>query len=120
MKRTIEQTAVLIATLLKRSEKKRARLSEKTIRVLSKRRTLRDAFKDELRTELDDLGIHLIQLNRGGFAVIAISALEGAEMITARGHMPEILKKLKSQVDDKFFDDLRGDIEEDEGDEDGE
>jgi hypothetical protein len=120
VKRTFEETAVLIASLLKRSGKKRARISERTIRVLSKRKTLRDAFKQELRSELDDLGIHLIQLDRGGFAVLAISAVEGAEMITAKEYLADVLKELKNGAGAKFFNKLRDDLEvgqEDEGDE---
>ena len=117
MKRTMEQTALLVATLLKRSGKRRARISEKTIRVLSKRKTLRDSFKELLRGELDDLGIHLVQLDRGGFALIAISALEGAEPINAKEYLADELKTLKKGVHDDFFDELRKEIEADEGEE---
>jgi hypothetical protein len=110
-RRSVEETAVLIATLLNRANKKRARISERTLRVLSKRKTLRDAFKQELRDELDDLGIHLVQLNRGGFAAIAISALEGAEAITAKQYMPDILEELKSGNADRALKKLRADVE---------
>lgn len=119
MKRTVEQTSLLVATLLKRSGKRRARISEKTIRVLSKRKTLRDSFKKLLRGELDDLGIHLVQLDRGGFALIAISALEGAEPITAKEYLADELKSLKKgkRVDETFFEKLTEEIESDEGEE---
>ena len=119
MKRTTEQTAVLVALLLKRSGQKRARLSENTIRILSKRRTLRDAFKDRLRAELDDIGLHLVQLERGGFGIIPINALDGAVAITAKKYLAEDLKRLKKGVDDAFFEKLRKEVDEDadEGDE---
>lgn len=120
MKRSIQETALLVATLLNRAKKKRARISEKTIRFLSQRKTLRDAFKQELRDELDDLGIHLVQLNRGGFTAIAISALEGAEAIKAVHYMPDILEELKSGSVERVFKKIRAEVEageEDESDE---
>src|ERR1700722_7636268 len=100
MKRTTEETAILVALLLKPSGQKRARLSESTIRVLSKRKTLRDAFKERLRSELDDIGIHIVQLERGGFGVIPIRALNGAPAITAKRYLGDELKKLKKDSDD--------------------
>lgn len=118
MKPNAEETAVLVASLLQRSQERRARISERTIRLLSRRRTLRDAFKDRLRDELDDLGIHLVQLERGGFGVIPITALDGARAITAKRYMPDELKKLKKAPDESFFIRLRDEITEeiDEGD----
>jgi len=122
MKPNAEQTAVLVASLLHRSQERRARISERTIRILSRRRTLRDAFKDRLRAELDDLGIHLVQLERGGFGVIPINALDGARSITAKKYMPDELKKLKKGADEGFFDRLRTEVSKDtdDGDEDDE
>jgi hypothetical protein len=113
MKRSAEETAILVSALLKRSEQRRARVSDKTIRVLSNRRTLRDAFKERLRAELDDIGIHLVQLERGGFGVIPINALDGAPAITAKKYLPEELKKLKKGADDAFFQKLRIEVNED-------
>jgi hypothetical protein len=122
MKTTAEQTAVLVAILLRRSEERRARLSERTIRILSRRRTLRDAFKESLRAELDDMGIHLMQLERGGFGVIPIDALAGARAITAKKYLPEELKRLRKGADEAFFEKLRNEVAEDvdEGDTDDE
>jgi hypothetical protein len=119
MKTTAEETAVLVAALLRRSEQRRARISESTIRVLSRRRTLRDAFKESLRAELDDIGIHLVQLERGGFGVILIKALDGAPAITAKKYLSDEMKKLKKGADEAFFGKLRDEINEDgdEGDE---
>ena len=110
MKTSAEQTAVMIAALLKRSEQRRARISESTIRVLSKRRTLRDAFKEQLRTELDDIGIHLVQLERGGFGVIPITALDGAPAITAKKYLSDELRKLKKGPDEAIFEKLRREV----------
>jgi hypothetical protein len=106
MKRSAEQTAILVAVLLKRSEQRRARVSDKTIRRLSKRRTLRDAFKERLRAELDDVGIHLVELERGGFGVIPINALDGAPAITAKKYLPDEMRKLRTG-DDRLFEKLK-------------
>jgi hypothetical protein len=113
MKRSTERTAILVGALLRRSGQRRARISENTIRVLSKRRTLRDAFKERLRAELDDIGIHLVQLERGGFGVIPINALDGAPAITAKKYLADELKKLKKGDDDAFFEKLRNEVDED-------
>ena len=103
MKRSTERTAVLVATLLKRSGQRRARISENTIRVLSKRRTLRDSFKERLRAELDDIGIHLVQLGRGGFGIIPIDALDGAPAITAKKYMADELGNSKKAMTTRFL-----------------
>lgn len=72
------QTAVLIA-----------------MRILLRRKPLRDAFKEMLRAELHDLGIHLVQLERGGFGLIPVRALDGAPAITAKKNLMEVAEKLK-------------------------
>lgn len=95
MQRTAEQAAILIALLFKRADVKRARISERTIRILSKRRSLRVAFLDRLDSELDDLGLHIIELERGGFGLIPISALDGAETILAKNYLSAELKALR-------------------------
>lgn len=112
MYRSIEQTAILLAVLLKRAESKRARVSEKTIRVLSKRKTLRVAFISELISALDDLGVHMVELHRGGFGLIPISALDGAPAILAKNYMGEDLKQVR-QHGEKAFAKLKEEITED-------
>lgn len=95
--RTAEQTATLLALLFKRAEKKRARVSEKTIRILSGRTALRDAFLQRLASAVDDLGLHLIPLERGGFGLIPISALNGAPSILSKRYILTELKELKKR-----------------------
>jgi len=114
MKRTAQETAILIALLRKRAAVKRARISVKTVRKLSKRRVLRTAFLDSLSRELDDLGVHMIQLERGGLGVILTSALEGAPPILARTYLDEDLKKLKRNEEEfkRFRAELEPDVEE--------
>ncbi len=114
MHRTTEQTAVLLALLFKRANLKRARISEKTIRVLSKRRSLRAVFLQGLRAALDDFGLHMIELDRGGFGLIPVSALDGAQAILAKNYISEDLKTLRQQEkqnrQEKAFADLREEV----------
>jgi len=118
MRPNAEQTAVLIATLLHRSGERRARISERTVRILSRRRPLRDVFKEKLRDELDDLGIHFVQLERGGFGLIPAKALDGAPAITAKKYLSAEVTKLK-KADHRFFERVRSEVTNDsvEGDE---
>lgn len=87
--RTAEETALLVALLLKRSEKNRARISRQTVLRLSKRSIIRTAFLNMLKNHLDDLGIILIELERGGYGIIPSTALEGAPAITAKRYMDD-------------------------------
>jgi|SRR5947209_18246416 hypothetical protein len=93
--RTVEESALLIALLFKRSEQKRARLSTATIRRLSGRKNIRRSFLCVLEGGLDDLGLILVELDRGGYGLIAASSLDGAPAITAKKYLPkEIRAKL--------------------------
>ncbi len=109
MKRSPEETALLISLLFKRSGQKRGRLSGNTIRLLSKRQYLRVAFLHALQEQLDDFGFVLLELERGGFGIIPISALDGAPAITAKKYLAGDLTGLKRGKID--FEDIRRDLE---------
>ncbi|GGX23289.1 hypothetical protein [Undibacterium macrobrachii] len=111
-----KQVALIIAVLFKRSEKTRARVSEKTIKSLARRTTLRSAFTSDLRCWLEDFGILLVQLDRGGFALVTIAALEGAPTILAKNYVKEERKALASGTlnEDTLFEELGITSEEDE------
>lgn len=94
--RTSRESALLLALLFKRSEKTRVRLSTVTVKKLSKRKHLRTAFIEKLTDQLDDIGLVLIELERGGFGLIPASALNGAPSVTAKKYLIEDLKKLRS------------------------
>ncbi|MBI2218587.1 MAG: hypothetical protein HYU51_14960 [Candidatus Rokubacteria bacterium] len=108
--RTAEETAILTALLLKRANEKRARVSTKTIRRLSQRRTIRRAFLDMLEQHLDDLGVILIELDRGGYGLIAASTLDGARAVTAKKFLSKELSALRDKAIN--FDRLRLEVEE--------
>jgi hypothetical protein len=108
MQRTAEETAILLSLLFTRAKAKRARVSEKTVRHLSKRTRLRTVFLDKLREALDEIDLHFIELGRGGFGIIPISALDGAQAIMARQYLVEDLRKLKQGK--KTFDDFRAEV----------
>ena len=116
---TPEETAKLVALLLKRTEKKRARISRKTLLRLSKRRIIRTVFLDLLKANLENWGLILIELERGGYGMIPSSALEGAPPITDKKYLqdvlrvrirfPSIRKELEQDVDIEENDDDDGD-----------
>lgn len=82
--------ALRLAVLLKRSGKTRGRVSDKTMRLLAGRpKQLRVPLIARIRDRLDDLGISLMGLDRGGFALVASAALEGAPPMTAKSIMPD-------------------------------
>ena len=108
MIRTAEETAILAALLLQKSGLKRGRVSEKTIRKLSKRSQLRRVFIGRLTEQLDDLGLILVELERGGFGIMASSVLEGTPAITAKKYLSEDLSRLKEGR--ISFDEIRANI----------
>ncbi len=113
MIRTAEETALLIALLLKRSTQKRARVSINTIRRISKRKHIRGAFIEMLDNHLDSLGVILVEIDRGGYGLIPSSVLDGAPAITAKKYLTQDLDKLKSKKIN--FDDIRTELDEDIG-----
>lgn len=78
MRRSYDETATLLALLLHRFGKTRCRVSKKTFEVISQRARLHRSFIELVRVGLEDLGVVLFDLERGGFALVAASALEGA------------------------------------------
>lgn len=115
MKRTTEETALLIALLLKRAGGTRGRVSESTVRRLSKRHHLRSAFKDDLRKELEDLGLLFVEIDRGGFGLQRHTALNGAPALTAKRYLADELPKLdEGRI---RFDKIREEVETGEADE---
>ncbi|MBX9583582.1 MAG: hypothetical protein K2X87_25045 [Gemmataceae bacterium] len=105
--RSGEEVALLVALLFKRSDQKRARLSATTLRRLAKRRSIRTAFLVRVSQHLDDLGLILIELERGGYGLIAASTLDGAPAITAKKYLPnEVRGPIK-------FDAIRKELEQD-------
>lgn len=94
------EAALLIALLLKRSEQRRARISEKTLKRISQRTRLRSAFVQDVADELADLEILLVELNRGGYGILPASAMESAPAIHARDHiLAEVRAARRGELD---------------------
>jgi hypothetical protein len=111
MRRTPRETALLVALLLKRSEKTRGRISTATIRRLSKRKHIRQPFIELFDKYLGDLGVALIDIERGGFAIVASSALNGAPPLTARRYLLNDLRRIRQGEID--FDRIQAELEDD-------
>ena len=80
--RTPQETATGIAFLLKRSNLTRARVSEKTIRIMAKRKRLRSAFIVAVTSSLTDFGWSVCEIESGGFGAIQTKALEAAKTVS--------------------------------------
>lgn len=85
MYRSYDHIALILAALLKESGRTRLRISDKTFRMASGRPTaIRRALVEGVEGWLADYGVMMIELDRGGYALIATSALEGAPSTTLK------------------------------------
>lgn len=106
----VERVAYLLALMLKRSNKTKGRLSEKTLRIVSGRQRLRGAFHMNLYENLANLGLEIVELDRGGYALFHRSILEGVPVLTAKNlisreerrslSLEEIIRELGGVNDD--------------------
>jgi hypothetical protein len=87
--------------MLHRSGKARGRVSEKTLKLVARRTNLRGAFEKEVKDWLDYYAVWLLPLDRGGWALVAKSALEGAPPITAMNFIKAELKALNDNTLDE-------------------
>ena len=98
---TPNTTALRIAYMLSQAGLKKARLSGKTLKLLSDRDRTRVAFVNSVKLCLEDLGYGMIELARGGFAVFESSFLEGVPAITARKYLPR--SERETLTDDDLY-----------------
>ena len=96
-RRSVEETAVLLALVFKRCGLAQARVSDKTIRLVSGRKRLEGSFRQNLKDELGEYGMEIVRLDTGDHALIKVSALEAAEAVTAAKTLtPEQLERLRA------------------------
>lgn len=98
MYRPYHSIALVLAVLLKRSGKSRMRISDATFRLISGRATVRDALISNVKAWLEDYGSLMFRLERGGYAIVAISAFEGAPNQTLRNGFPDWRKATDSSM----------------------
>ncbi len=112
--RRSETVALLLAVMLHRSGKTRGRVSEKTLKLVARRTNLRGAFETEVGDWLNSYEVWFLPLERGGWALVAKSALEGAPPLTAVNYIRDELKALNDGTFDEtdIVDELGfGDVE---------
>lgn len=91
--RNARDVAILLAVMLKRSGINRVRVSKKSVAELRCGR-IRPVFFVELQNECADLGVTLVELTTGGYAMIVTSSLNGAKVqIPNKHYSPEELAK---------------------------
>jgi hypothetical protein len=110
--RTAEETALLLALLIKRSGETRIRVSDKTVRRVAQRSYIRTAFLSMLSQHLQDLGLNMTELERGGYGLIRASVLEGAPAATAKNYLGDVLSQLKKSPShiEKIRAEIEGDV----------
>lgn len=111
--RTTEDTALLVKLLLYRSDQKRARISEKTIKLLARRQRLKAGFVRDLQDRLDDAGLMLVELSSGGFGLITSASLEGAPTVTAKKYLKDDLARVRKNPTEALKE-IRREVETDE------
>lgn len=99
--RRSETVALLLAVMLLRSGKTRGRVSEKTLKLVARRTNLRGAFETEVRDWLNSYNVWFLPLDRGGWALVAKSALEGAPPLTAVNYIKAELRALNDNTFDE-------------------
>ncbi|TJV71052.1 MAG: hypothetical protein E5X76_17855 [Mesorhizobium sp.] len=87
--------ALLIAVMMARFGKTRARISNVTLKKISRRSQFRNKFLSDLRLELEEWDYILVGLDRGGFGILAISTLEGATPVTANKFIAKEIGDMK-------------------------
>lgn len=78
------------------------RVTDRTLRSISKRKRMRVGFLKGVGEWLEDFGVTMIELDRGGIALISASALEGAPVQNPRKVIPE----WKIITDELLYDEL--------------
>lgn len=113
MLRSPQDTALVLATIFKRSGEKRARISEKTIKLIGYRTKLRGSFADRVAEELLELGLMMIELDNGGYGLIPAKSLEAARPITARRFLTDtelaLIRHGESIDSEQLFEELTED-----------
>jgi hypothetical protein len=93
-----EQTALLLSTMLHRSERTRARISDQTLRAVSRRTTLRVAFRTEVVEWAEEFGVIMYPLvERGGYGLLKASSLEGANPLRAGQLIGAEMRQFRTQ-----------------------
>lgn len=90
-----EDAALLIATMLHRSGKTRARISDQTLKVISKRKRLKTAFRTEVVEWAEEFGVIMYPLDRGGYGLLSASSMEGAPPLRSGAYISAELSAYK-------------------------
>jgi hypothetical protein len=86
----------------KRGTGSRWRFSEKTLRKVSRRAMLRNAFIEELQEELAHLGYTVLRLPNGGYGMIETRAFESWPLIAGRERLGSEVEALRAGNEAEF------------------
>ena len=82
--RDVRDTAVLLAVMVKRSGQSRARVSDKTMKLISMRERLDAVFVTRLTHELEERGWTLSEIGAADFGLVRNQPLEVARAVTMK------------------------------------
>lgn len=107
MRPTAEQVAIMLVAMVrrvggKRGEGSRWRISEKTVRAVGRRASLRGAFLEELEEELAAVGYTLLRLPEGGFGLIETRAFDSWPSVSSRDRLTAEFRALATKNRDAF------------------
>lgn len=91
MRLTATQAALLLAIMVTRSEQTRARVSAKTLKVISHRERLHSSFVQDVRDDLEvNYRLIMFEIDSGGYGIVAAKAVEAAKPLTAKKWISEV------------------------------
>ncbi len=97
------QVAFWIADMMEVNQVTRARISDKTLKLLAGRRRLDGFIRSAIATDLAEYDYAMISLNNGrGNAIIKMSTLEGTKQLTLIGTYPD--EKMREEIITGSFD----------------
>lgn len=88
MRRNKEQAVIMLASLLHTSGQTRARISKTEVTALFGVRLRAAAIRDLIQIA-PDYGISIVELETGGFGLLANRTLEGAKVLTFTKHFTQ-------------------------------
>jgi hypothetical protein len=88
--RSREMTALIVAVMLKNCGQPLAHVSKSRLKQWARRKRWERTFEDDVREELEALGIALIPVDNSNYAAFSFDAVDAAPSLRAAAHLPEL------------------------------
>ena len=78
IRRTSSHTAAILLAMFVEWDKARMRISRRTLKLIGRRKQLKEGFEREIREWLEEYGLVLVELDDGkGYCIVKMTALSG-------------------------------------------